>query len=577
MAPPADALSRGPMTDSSKPEPLPVAGAHRRRRIPLVWAVPVVAGLIALWLAWDTYSKKGPTITVSFDSGDGLQAGQSQLKFKDVTMGTVKSIAVTPDFTKVLVTVKTTREAEPLLSDKTIFWVVKPQIFAGNISGLDTLLSGSYIGMVPSTEKGKSQHNFIGQQDPPVLTTSVPGTTFTLETRKIGAISLGSPIFYRGLDVGTVLGWDLGEMARHVTIHAFVRAPFDKYVHEDSLFWNASGISFKLGVNGVEVQMESIKALLLGGIAFDTRPDTKAPVGQPNQHFPLYANQEAAQSAGYGRLLHMVSNFSGSVAGLSPGADVTLHGLKIGEVTDVGLVFDPATNRILAPVHYRVEADRIAGAAAVATERGIPVGVVAGEMVRRGFRATLQAPSLISGQKIIAIEQIPDAPPAELTRDGDIFVMPSAEAGGFDSITRSANELLSKINRIDFAAIGASIAGLTKGLDDTVNSPQVKKSLVALEATMTDVQDIARKLDAGATPALARLPRISADLEETLAKASRLAGSVSSAYGTDSKFNRELDRLMPQLNEAARAFRALADLLSRNPEALIKGRPDTGK
>jgi paraquat-inducible protein B len=565
------------MTDQSKPAPLPMAGARRRRRIPLIWLVPVVAGLIALWLAWDTYSRRGPTITIAFDSGDGLQVGQSQLKFKDVTMGTVKSIAVTPDFTKVLVTVETTREAEPLLSDKTIFWVVKPQLFAGNISGLDTLLSGSYIGMVPSTEKGKPQRDFIGQQDPPVLTTAVPGTTFTLETRKLGAISLGSPIFYRGLDVGTVLGWDLGEMARHVSIQAFVRAPFDKYVHEDSLFWNASGISFKLGANGVEVQMESLKALLLGGISFDTRPDTKIAVAGANHHFPLYANQEAAQSAGYGRLLNMVSTFSGSVAGLSPGAEVTLHGLKIGEVTDVGLVFNQATDRIEAPVHYRIEADRIAGAAAAATARGIPVGVVAAEMVRRGFRATLQAPSLISGQKIVAIEVIPDAPPAELTREGDVFVVPSAEAGGFDSITRSANELLSKINRIDFAAIGSNIVGLTKGLDDTVNSPQVRKSLAALEATMADVQDIARKLDAGATPALARLPQISADLQETLARTSRLMGSANSAYGTDSKFSRELDRLLPQLNETARAFRALADLLSRHPEALIKGRTDTGK
>src|SRR5471032_329258 len=146
------------MADSTTPAPVPTAAAHKRRRIPLVWAVPVVAGLIALWLAWDTYSKRGPTITVSFDSGDGLQAGQSQLKFKDVTMGTVKSIAVTPDFNKVLVTIETTREAEPLLSEKTIFWVVKPQLFAGNISGLDTLLSGAYIGMVPS--KGKPAHDF---------------------------------------------------------------------------------------------------------------------------------------------------------------------------------------------------------------------------------------------------------------------------------------------------------------------------------------------------------------------------------------------------------------------------------
>src|SRR5471030_944096 len=372
------------MTDQSKP--LQIAGAHRRRRIPLIWIVPLVAGLIALWLAWDTYSKRGPTITIAFDSGDGLQAGQSQLKFKDVTMGTVKSITVSPDFNKVLVTVETIREAEPLLIDKTIFWVVKPQLFAGNISGLDTLLSGSYIGMVPS--KGKPAHDFVGSQYPPILTTAIPSTTFILETKKLGAISLGSPIFYRGLDVGTVLGWDLGDMARHVSIQAFVRAPFDKYVHEDSQFWNASGVSFKLGASGVEIQMESIKALLLGGISFDTRPDTKAPVGAAGQHFPLYANQEAAQSAGYGRLLNMVSNFSGSVAGLSPGAEVTLHGLKIGEVTDVGLMFDPRTDRIVAPVHYRIEGDRIAGAAAAATAQGIPVGAVAAQMVKRGFRAT---------------------------------------------------------------------------------------------------------------------------------------------------------------------------------------------
>ena len=565
------------MTDHSKSEPLPTAGAHRRRRVPLVWAVPLVAGLIALWLAWDTYSKKGPTITITFDSGDGLQAGQSQLKFKDVTMGTVKSIAVTPDFNKVVVTVETTREAEPLLGEKTVFWIVKPQLFAGSLSGLDTLISGSYIGMVPSAEKGKRGTNFVGSQYPPILTTAVPGTTFTLETRKLGSLSLGSPIFYRGLEVGTVLGWDLGEMARHVSVHAFVKAPFDKYVHEDSQFWNASGVSFKLGANGVEVQMESFRALLLGGIAFESRPDTKAPVAAANQQFPLYANREAADSAGYGRKLNMVSNFSGSVAGLVPGAEVTLHGLKIGEVTDVGLMFDPVTDRIVAPVHYRIEGERIAGAAAAATARGIPVGLIAGQMVKLGFRATLQAPSLISGQKIIAIEMMPDAPPAEMGRDGDVFIMPSAEAGGFDSIARSANELLSKINRIDFAAIGSSIAGMAKGLDDTVNGPQLKNSLAALEKTMTDVQDIARKLDVGATPALARLPAIAADLQDTLNKASRLVGSANSAYGNDSKFSRELDRLMPQLTETARQFRALADLLSRHPEALIKGRTDPGK
>ncbi len=562
------------MVGQSGPVPLPQAGALRRRRIPLVWIVPALTALIALWLAWDTFSKRGPTITISFDSGAGLQAGQSQLKFKDVVMGTVKTVVVAPDLTKVIVTVETVAEAKPLLTDKAIFWIVKPGIFAGNITGLDTLLSGAYIGMMPSTEKGKAARDFVGKQDPPILETVIPGTTFMLETRKLGSISLGAPIFYRGLEVGTVLGWDLKDMARHVTIHAFVRAPFDKYVREDSRFWDASGLSIKLAGSGVEIQLESIRAVLLGGIAFATQAVPKSPVATGGQHFPLYANQEAALSAGFGRVLYMRSNFSGSVAGLAIGADVTLHGLKIGEVTDVELVYNRKTDRIEAPVHYRVEADRIAGAAAV---QGVPLGTVATEMVKHGFRATLQAPSLISSAKIVAIEFVPDAPAEDLERDGDVFIMPSSEGGGFDSITRSANELLSKINRIDFTAIGNSIASLTKGLDDTINGPQVKKSLAALEATMVDVQDVARKLDVGSTPALARLPEISAQLEETLTKANRLAGSLNNAYGNDSKFNREIDRLLPQLNDTARSFRALADLLSRHPEALIKGRTNTGK
>ena len=563
------------MTASEPPAPVsvPTATARRRRRIPLVWIVPLLSAAIALWLGWDTWSKRGPTITISFESGDGLTAGQSQLKFKDIAMGTVKSLAVTPDFSRVLVTVETTREATPLLSDKTVFWVVKPQLFAGNISGLDTILSGSYIGMLPSTEPGKPERSFIGKQDPPILRTATAGTTFILETNKLGSLSLGSPIFYRGLDVGTVLGWDLGDdMARHVAIHAFIRAPYDKFVHDDTLFWNASGLSVKMGASGVEVQMESLRALLLGGIAFEIKPRTTAPQSAAGRRFALHSSQEAARTSGFSYHLQLVSNFAGSVAGLAKGAEVTLHGLKIGEVTDVGLVFDQKLGRIVAPVHYRVDAERISG---IAPLRGIPVGTIAAEMVRRGFRATLQAPSLISGQKIVALELVPDAPPAELVRDGDVFIVPSSEGGGFDSITRSANELLSKINRIDFDAIGKSVAGLTKGLDGTINGPELKQTLTALAATMVEVQDVVHKLDVGATPALAKLPDIATQLQGALTQANRLASSLNAGYGGDSKINRDVEVLLRQVTDTVRSVRALADMLARNPEALIKGR--TGK
>jgi len=563
------------MSEQAGPPELPTAGVRRRRRIPLVWIVPLLTGLIALWLAWDTFSKRGPTITITFETAAGLTAGQSQLKYKNVVMGTVSGIAIAPDLSDVIVTVETTREAEPLLTDKTIFWVVRPQLFAGNITGLDTLLSGSYVGMRPTNDpNAKPQRHFVGEHDPPILQAWTKGTVYKLQSKRLGSISLGSPIFFRDIDVGTVLGWDLGDLATTVTIHAFVRAPFDQYVRDDTSFWNASGLSVKLGGDGISVQMESLRALLLGGIAFDTPRDSAAPPAKEHHVFSLYASLEAAKSAGFGHQLQLVSYFPGSIAGLSVGADVTLYGLKIGEVTDVGLVYDKEKDRILAPVHYRVEADRITG---IAAQQGVPTGAVAAEMVRRGVRATLQSPSLITGGKIVALEMVPGAPPAELKREGDLFVVPTSEVGGFDSIVRSANELLSKINRIDFDRIGKSLEGAAAGLDSTINGPQLKASLASLDKALTAVQEFTRSLDKDAAPALKRLPAIAAELQDALTKTNRLMGSLNTGYGDESRFRRDLDRLLPQLTDAARSIRALTDLLSRHPEALIQGRPAGGK
>jgi|FEC22Drversion2_1045045.scaffolds.fasta_scaffold00497_4 paraquat-inducible protein B len=563
------------MTESGGPADLPTAGVHRRRRIPLIWIVPLLTGLIAAWLAWDTMSKKGPTITIAFDSAAGLTAGQSQLKYKNVVMGTVSSIGMSPDFTKVIVTIETVREAEALLNNKTIFWVVKPELFAGSLTGLETLISGSYIGMRPSSEPGTHrQHHFIGEQDPPVLQAGTKGTTFKLDSKRLGSISLGSPIFFRDLEVGTVLGWDIADLASRVTIHAFVRAPYDQYVHVDSSFWNASGISVKFGGDGVQVRVESLRAVLLGGIAFETPFDTKQAIAATNQEFPLYRNFDDAKAAGFGRQIRLLSYFPGSVAGLEPGAHVTLHGLRVGEVTDVDLVYDPKLDRVVVPVHYRVEAGRILNIAAAEQTNAESL---AEDMIKRGMRATLQSTSIITGAKEIALERVPDAKPDTMERKGDVYIIPTSEVGGFDAITRSAAELLGKLNRIDYDKIGKSLEGAVGGLDTMINGEQMKRTLTALEKAMVDVQDIAKKLDQEGAPALKRLPAIAQQLQDALSTANRLFGSLNSGYGDDSRFRRDLDRLLPQLTDAARSLRALTDLLSRHPEALIKGRTNTGK
>src|ERR1700761_5213208 len=201
------------MSDADPLRHGPHSRVRRSRRISIIWLVPIVAVLIGAWLAYDTWSKQGPTIKVTFESGEGLQPGQSQLKYKDIVFGTVKSLTLAPDKTHVIVTIATTHEAEPLLTEGTLFWVVKPRLFAGNISGIETLLSGSYIGMLPAAKAGKSERDFVGREDPPVLSAHVAGRTFFLKSKRIGAVSVGSPIFFRDLAVGEVLGWDIADMA----------------------------------------------------------------------------------------------------------------------------------------------------------------------------------------------------------------------------------------------------------------------------------------------------------------------------------------------------------------------------
>jgi len=554
------------MSNLAEQRVLPQAVARRSRRFSIIWIVPLVAVAIGAWLAWDTLSKEGPTIEISFDSGEGLQAGQSQLKYKDIVLGTVKSLALAPDQTHVIVTVATTHEAKPLLTEGTLFWVVKPRFFAGNISGLETLLSGSYIGMQPAAKAGKSQRQFVGREDPPVLGANVPGRTFLLKSKRIGSVSIGSPIFFRDLAVGEVLGWDIADMAESVTIHAFVRAPYDSYVHDETRFWNASGVSIKLGGTGVEVQMESLKALLLGGVAFETPVADIHTAETPADHvFPLFADRDAANAASYTRKIPAISYFPGSVSGLAPGSAVTVHGLKVGEVTDVHLTYDAAKDEVSAPVRYEIEPERVVGVG----KRVFNTDTESVQaLLKQGLRASLQSANLITGQQNVALDFVADAPRVEVTMDGPDFVIPATEGGGFGGLTAAATDLLNKVNTMPFDQIGKSLEGILKSTNDMVAGPQMKKALTDLTAMIASAQGMIQRLDTK------QLPQLSADLEKTLTSANRLVLSLDSGYGDSTKFNRDLDRLMVQANDAVRSIRALSDLLARHPEALIKGRPE---
>jgi paraquat-inducible protein B len=313
----------------------------------------------------------------------------------------------------------------------------------------------------------------------------------------------------------------------------------------------------------------------LGGIAFETPPEDKQLGASAEHHvFPLFADHDSANAASYSRKIQLVSYFPGSVRGVEPGAEVTMHGLMIGHVTNVQLRFDPANNVVLAPVHYDVEPERILGIGAKAAFKS-PADAAA-VLMKRGLRASLQTASLITGQQVVALEFVPDAPPAAVAMEGDNFVLPTTDSGGIASLATSATTLLDKVNTIPFDQIGKNINSILGSVNDLASGPQMHQTLTDLAGVVARANDFVRQLNSDTGPALRQLPAMMTDLQKTLANVDRLFVSLNAGYGDDTKFSRDLGRLVVQLDEAVRSFRSLADVLTQHPEALIKGRPVGG-
>jgi paraquat-inducible protein B len=315
---------------------------------------------------------------------------------------------------------------------------------------LSTVFSGSYIDLLPSGEGGEPKREFTGLEDPPVLQSDVPGRTFLLSADRIGSLNLGSPIMYRDFVVGEVLGWDIGKMARQITIHAFIRTPFDQYVHDDSRFFSASGASVKLSGSGLQFQVESLRAILFGGIAFDTPDNSAEPESATDHSFTLFQDRESADSSLFKRSVPFVSTFTGSVGGLAAGSPVMLRGLKVGEVESLGLVYDQATDNVIVPVHFKLEPERIA--MLNLPENG-DLDVKMRQLVHRGLRIELQSANILTGSKQLAMDVFPNAPPGELGKVNGDYVIPVLGGSGDDVMT-SATNLMARLNSMPFEAIG---------------------------------------------------------------------------------------------------------------------------
>jgi paraquat-inducible protein B len=552
---------------------IPLAHVRRRSAFSFVWILPIVAAIIGAYLAFTTLSQRGPEIVINFKSADGLTAGQTKVRHKAVDLGTVTSIRLAQDMSHVIVHVRMNSEANAYLTDKARFWVVRPRLSASNISGLETLISGGYIEMDPGGAGGKKQSEFTGLEDPPGVRSDEPGTTFVLKTPRIGSLGSGSPVFYRDIPVGEVLGYHLPEGNGLITVNVFVRAPYDAWVRTATRFWNASGINIAFGGSGLHVELESIQAVLSGGVAFNTPEDARdAPSAKQDASFELFPSENDANAAGYKQRINTVMYFQASTSGLANGSPVLIYGQQVGTVSDVKLELDPVSATARVRVTAEIQPERLV---AVGTKMVEQPADVARHLVDHGMRAELATTSYITGALAISLEFPPNPEPATTSMEGDAIVLPTL-GGGLSSLITSASEIMQKVDAIPFTQIGNNANALLSTLNATIGGPEVKQALNAATGALVDVQGLVKRTDAGLTPLLKRLPEISNNLDQTLSRASHLVGSVDTGYGSNSQFSRDLERLMSQFNDAARSIRLLANFLDAHPEALIRGRTNQG-
>jgi paraquat-inducible protein B len=560
------------------PTPLAEAVLHQRPRFQLIWLIPAVALLVAGYLAWDTIRSRGPMITLSFPTADGLQAGQTKVRHKAVELGTVQSITLSDDLSHVNVRVQMRREAIPELTDKARFWVVRPRLSGGNVSGLDTLLSGAFIELDPGSPEqmaeGQPRRAFEGLDDPPAVRSDEPGTTYVLQASRIGGITTGSPVLYRDEVVGEVLRWAFGPQGQGFFITIFVRKPYDSFIHEASQFWNGSGVTLDLGADGISVRLGSLQALLTGAVAFDTDGDARTtPVSKPGATFHMYRNQPGAAAAGYKRRLTFATRFRGSVRGLALGAAVEMYGITIGTVTGVKLQFDPAGKDSFVEVRFEIQPERILAASEIDSENPLDV---TRNMVHRGLRMTLHTVSYLTSQLVLSMDFVPDAEPAEVSTLADGTVLLPSQASGLEGLTAGASQVIQKLSQVPFDKIGRDLDTLLSSAATIANGPELRRSIATLSATLVQVQDLVRKVDTAASPALKDLPAIADNLNTALARTAKLVASADAAYGSNSGVLRDVERLLAQFSDAARSVRLLADYLAQHPESLIQGRTGRG-
>lgn len=533
------------MNDSPEtlPEPPDPVVTRRRRSISLVWLVPIVAALIGASMLVHAWLATGPKITISFRTAEGLEAGKTPVKYKDVTVGAVTAVNLNDDGSGVVATVELVENAASLARADTRFWVVRPRVGLGGISGVDTLLSGAYIGV----DKGSSiepARQFTGLETPPTVIGGTPGKTFVLEAQDLGSLDINSPVYFRRIQVGRVASYQLSDDGKSVRLQIFVDAPYDRFVTDNTRFWNASGVDVSLGADGFKLRTQSVATVVAGGIVFAAPARSPGDPAADNTEFTLSGDQETAMAPPDGPAQYLQLRFDQSMRGLSVGAPVLFSGVDLGKVVSVSLDYDPATQHFPTVVGIVVYPQRLGRVLdKLPKPNGDSQSQAArflADMVVHGLRAQARSGNLLTGQLYISLDFVSNAPKVAFDASARLLTLPTVN-GDFDRMQEQIANIIAKIEKMPLDSIG-------KHLDDT---------LAGLDTTLKQVNG-----------------RVLPETTHTLRQAGQTLGSVQSALAEDGPLQQNLNQTLTEVRRTARSLRVLTDQLGRHPESVLSGRPD---
>jgi paraquat-inducible protein B len=527
----------------SSEEQLPTPAVQNRRWIPrLVWVVPIVAAVIGISLLIRNWENAGPQITITFLSGEGVQVGKTLVKYRDVTVGRVSAVVLSADHQTVVVSADLSKDAASLLKADTQFWIVRPRIGVGSVSGLETLLSGVYIGMKTGAAALRERH-FVGMENPPALPHGPRGRELQLHAARAGSLAMGAPVYFRQFQVGRVIDENLlPDGSTRVTV--FIDAPYDGFVKPVTRFWNASGIDVKLGADGLNVQTESLAAVLAGGVAFDDGPIEALFVagGVPGE-FTLYKNETEAMAPPDGDPHYVRMRFAQALRGLEVGAPVEFVGVDIGSGVAVDLGYEPQGKSFPVIVTAKLYPRRMgqayeALAAQGKTESVETLAAFVGTLVNRGLRAQPRSANLLTGKLYVALDFLPASP--RVTFDASIrpLELPTVN-GTFQELQGTIGRLAKKLNDLPLEQLAADLHTDLKDLHETLGEMH---------------------------------SRVLPNAEDTLSALHRTIDSADRTLDVESPLQRGLTETLSESRSTLQAVRELADFLDRHPDALLRGR-----